>query len=339
MLQEDDIILIFGSMNANVDDRTISRSEVRTLQYIDPQLNIHTTDLFQSWGELGLSSMVFLPGSTRQFFITTGRHIYLIDFEADEVITLIDIPKLRGVHEISIIKNLLWISNTYYDEVISYDYQLKKVVKRLKLTPDKIQAMDEQKVNPEDTIRINKFHCNQIFEGFDGQEYLLVHHVTGEQIMKKVAQKLIKSQGGGGVLCMRTRKAHKLKMKAPHSVRLVNGQYWVFDSGHSELGIFDKNWQEIAKINLDGWGRGGCHLNHTNTFFSGISSPRRRYLKFLDAAPKKNRVLAIDSQNKKIVHTLELNQVEQVNNLYHVKRDFLEELLRIKPLLDQYAPQ
>ena len=339
VLDKDDIILIFGSMNANADDRTITRSEVRTLQYIDSELNLHSTSLFQSWGELGLSSMVFLPGSTRQFFITTGKHIFLIDFDADEVVKPVMIPKLRGVHEISIIKNQLWISNTYFDEVICYDYVQETVKQRLKLTADQIQQVDEKQIDPEDTIRINKFHCNQIFEGFDGKEYLLVHHVTGEQIVKKVAQKLIKSQGGGGVLHMPVKKAHKLKMKAPHSVRWVEGQYWVFDSGHGELDVYDQAWKLVQKIDIGGWGRGGCYLKHTRTFFAGISSPRRRYLKFLDTTPKKNKVLAINSDDKSIRSAMEIDHIEQVNNLYHVKRTFLEELLRIKPLLDQYEPQ
>lgn len=339
MLQENDIILIFGSMNANVDDRSFTREGIRTLQYIDHNLNIHATDLFQSWGELGLSSMVFLPGSTSRFFITTGKHIFLIDFDADQVIKPVEIPKLRGVHEISIIKNLLWISNTYYDEIISYDYEQKEVVQRLKLTPDKIDAMDEEKVDPNDVVRINKFHCNQIFESYEAEEFLLVHHVTGEQIMKKVAQKLVKSQGGGGVRSVDTQKGYKLKMKAPHSVRLVNDHYWVFDSGHGELAIFDKNWNAKHKIDLDGWGRGGCHVPDSQTYFAGISSPRRRYLKFLDAAPKKNKVMAIDSQNKSIIRAWELEEVEQVNNLYHVDKTFLDRLIQIKPLLQQHAPQ
>lgn len=339
MLQEKDIILVFGSMNANIDDRSHTREEIRTLQYIDHKHQLQTTNLFQQWGELGLSSMVFIPGSESKFFITTGSHIFLIDFDTTWVIKALDIPKLRGVHEISIIKNLLWISNTYYDEVIAYDYQKGKVEQRLKLNPGKINTVDETTIDPEDVIRVNKFHCNQVFETYRGEEYLLVHHVTGEQIVKKVAQRLVKSQGGGGVLSVDTSVSHKLKMKAPHSVRLVEGHYWIFDSGHGELAVFDKNWRTVSRTDLAGWGRGGCYVSHTQVFFAGISAPRRRYLKFLDTSPKKNKVMAIDSQKMGILKTWELTGIEQINNLYYVSRKFLDQLQNVKPILDEYAPQ
>jgi hypothetical protein len=339
VLQENDIILVFGSMNANADDRSHTREEIRTLQFIDHRYQLQSTNLFQQWGELGLSSMVFLPDSQSKFFITTGRNLFLIDFDTEWVVKPIDIPKLRGVHELSIIKNLLWISNTYYDEVIAYDYQKGEVKQRFKLTPGKIDTLDEASIDPEDVIRVNKFHCNQIFESYEGDEYLLVHHVTGEQIVKKVAQKLVKSQGGGGVLSVDTRERHKLRMKAPHSVRLVEGNYWVFDSGHGELAVFDKNWKPVDRLDLAGWGRGGCYLPHSQVFFAGISAPRRRYLKFLDTSPKRNKVMAIDSQKMSILKTWELTGVEQVNNLYYVNRKFLNQLQNIKSTLDEYTPQ
>lgn len=336
MLAPDDIVLIFGSINANQDDRNLERSEISTLQYIDSSLQVYETDLFASWGELGLGAMVFLPGSTQQFFITTGRSIQWIDL-ASKTVKNLKISRLRGIHEISIIKDILWISNTYYDEVIAYDYQSDQVLARHKLTPEKFVSVKEEEIDPEDTTRINKFHCNQVFETYEQEVYLLVHHVTGEQLVKRIAQKLVKSQGGGGVLDINSGNSHKLKLKAPHSVRLINDEYWVFDSGHGELGIFDRNWQKRSTMSIHGWGRGGCFLESSSLFFAGISAPRKRYLKFLDSTNRKNKVLAIDTSKEAVVQEWELKALEQVNNLYHVKREFLNALYENRALIERYG--
>jgi hypothetical protein len=337
VISRDNVILIFGSINGNVNDRTMTRQEISTLQYLDHNMEVNSTDLFSEWGELGLSSLVLLPDRPNAFFLTTGRDIFFIDSKGEGQITPISIPKLRGVHEISIIENVLWISNTYYDEVIAYDYNNERVMQRLKLSPGKIDELDERTIDANDEIRINKFHCNQIFQGYDKRNYLLVHHVTGEQTIKRVAQKLIKSQGGGGVVSIDMVDQHKLKMKAPHSVRKIYGEYWVFDSGHSDLNIYDRHWSLQNSLQLGGWGRGGCLEETTGHFFAGLSSPRRRYFKFLDnEEQKKNKILAIDAKGKKVIREWELDKIEQVNNLYCVPRSFLDVLYKMAPILRQY---
>lgn len=339
MLNQDQVLLVFGSVNANPADRNLKRSEVSTLQYIGPDLKLRMTDLFKGWGTLGLSAMTLIPGSESRFFITTGSTVLFVDLLADNPVQPLKIPKLRGVHEISIIKERLWITNTYYDEVIAYDYQKQRLVKRLKLTPRKVSELDEQNIDPDDEVRINKFHCNQVFENYNGQICLLVHHVTGEQVMRRIAQKLVKTQGDGGVLGVDSEKLYRLGLKAPHSVRLIEGNYWVFDSGHFELAVFDKSWGLLNRINLSGWGRGGCYSAYSNTFFAGISSPRRRYLKFLEGSSKKNQIRAVDSRKMEIVRSWDIEGIEQVNNLYLVKRSFLESLESIKLVLNNYAPE
>lgn len=337
MIPKDKAILILGSINANTDDRKLKRTDICSIQFIDDNLQVHHTNLLSSWGEFGISSLVFVPGSSRNFFITTGRSIFHINTDTQSFEQL-RIERLRGIHEMNIIDQKLWISNTFYDEVLEYDYINKKMLHRHQLVPMQKIEPTEARLERDGFERINKFHCNQIFESFDKEIAFLVHHTNGEQLVRVLAQKLIKSQGNGGIIYLSSNEIIKLKLKAPHSVRLIKGQYWVFNSGHGELAIFNKDWSPSETIKLNGWGRGADYVSDTNTLFAGLSAPRSRYFKFLDDTEKKNRILAIDVGKKRIKKEWALSKIEQINNLYLIDLELLELLEQMSPLLEeQYA--
>ncbi|NVJ47611.1 MAG: DUF4915 domain-containing protein [Cytophagia bacterium] len=338
MIPKDKAILILGSVNANPDDRKLKRTDISSIQFMDDKLQVHHTNLLSSWGEFGISSLVFLPGSNRNFFITTGRSIFYIDTE-NQSFEQLKIERLRGIHEMNIIDQKLWISNTFYDEVLEYDYINKKTLNRHQLIPRQKIEPTEARLERDGFERINKFHCNQIFESFDKEIALLVHHTNGVQPVKVLAQKLIKSQGNGGIIYLRSNETIKLKLKAPHSIRLIKDQYWVFNSGHGELTIFNKDWSPSGTIKVNGWGRGADFITDTNILFAGLSAPRSRYFKFLDDAEKKNRILAIDAGKRKIRKEWVLSKLEQVNNLYLLDRELIELLNEMNPILEEQNVQ
>ena len=328
MVHSAEKLLIVGSLNANHDDRSLSRAETKTVQALDDKGEIQPIIFFDNWGELGVSSIVWDKNSPTIWYLTTGVDLFQIDI-ATKQIEQIDIPKLRGVHEISLIGGVLWISNTYFDEIISYDLQKKQVIQRLKLKiSDHIpEHVSEENVDRDDTTRINKFHCNQLFETYDGDVFALVHHVTGEQLMKRVAQKLIKSQGNGGVLNIVTGENKRLKLKAPHSVRKVNDQYWIFDSGHAQLNIYDRSWKLIKEVKMAGWGRGGDYSALSEVYYAGVSAKRKRYLSKVDSDILNQNMLQAFNLHGEEVYKIPVPNIEQINNLYLISNEVYQ-LLR-----------
>jgi hypothetical protein len=57
LISADKRILVIGSLNANPADRAISRDNIRSMQVIDENQQILPLNYFNSWGELGMSSL------------------------------------------------------------------------------------------------------------------------------------------------------------------------------------------------------------------------------------------------------------------------------------------
>lgn len=328
MLGNDESLLIIGSLNANENDRKLSRDSIRTVQYTDNSKTISEIPFFHAWGELGVSSLVWNPDNRFHFFLTTGNKLFeieLINKKIEEII----IPRLRGVHELSIIGGNLWITNTYFDEIISYDIQNRRVNRRIKLISKKkaVESATEAGMIDSVTQSVDKFHCNQVFETYDGETYVLVHHVTGKQLISIIAQKIIKGHGNGGVLDINSDKRIPLNLKAPHTVRKRNNQYWLLNSGHSSLNIYSPDWELIHKIKTSGWGRGADFSDVTKNYFCGISAIRARYL-LANAPVAANQVEVFDLNFRKVCSFV-VPDIEQLNNLYIVKNDIVERLLQL----------
>lgn len=319
-------MLVIGSLNANPADREISRQNIKTLQCIDEHYTITPVEFFNSWGELGMSSMCYHPSDIYTLYIASSSEVFVF-YLRDKKYEKLDIPNLTDIHEISMIGNCVWISNTKHDEIVSYDIVQKKVSERINLSDFKSNTPEEGESDADVEV-VDKFHCNLVFQGYDGDLYILVHHTSGRQLMKRIAQKFIKSQGNGGVVNISKRKRYPLNFKAPHSVRLINNQYWAFDSGHFELKIFDKNWNFLRTIDTKGFGRGGDVDTEKNIYYGGVSETRKRYLGLFpggEAVPNMVQVFSVPEY--KLIDSIKIPNIEQINNVYCLQKDVADLLL------------
>lgn len=320
-------ILVIGSLNANPADRAIDRNDIRSMQLIDDKNRITPIAFFNTWGELGMSSMCWHKNDPYTLYIASSSEVFRFSLK-EKKHTVLDIPNLTDIHEISMIGNKIWISNTKHDEIVSYDIVADKVGERINLTDFKSNTPEEGEEEADVEV-VDKFHCNLVFEGHEGDLYILVHHTSGRQLMKRIAQKFIKSQGNGGVVDITKRKRYPLNFKAPHSVRLIDDNYWVFDSGHFELKVFDKQWNFLRSLDTKGFGRGGDLDTALNFYYAGVSETRKRYLGLFpggEAVP--NMVQVFDTKNYKQVGSIKIPNIEQINNVYCLDRDVADALMQ-----------
>lgn len=328
-------IIITGSMNAKSMDRKLSRKQIIPIQvWIDGLLR--PVSFFNHWGELGVSSMAWHPNEEYGLYLTTGNDLHKIDVNKGKSIEY-RLSDLRDVHEISLLGDYLWIANSGYDQVVCFDTRREVEIKRIELNSFRSETERGEKVSVDEkeiVKPVDKFHCNQVFEGFDGELYGLVHHVNGKQVFKKLAEKAIKMQGNGGLINLKTGKWHKLNLKGPHSVRKVRQNYWLLDSGNCTINVYDPDWNLLKRIDTGGWGRGAWFYETKNYFYSGISETRRRYLGLLGGRGKKelpNMVQIIDAVNfQKVDHIIIKEGIEQINNIYLVERDVALKLLELE---------
>lgn len=327
-----DPLLVIGSLNAKQEDRSMRREDIRSVQLFY-QGEARTLKYFNEFGELGVSSMDWTEEAPQTIYFTEGQRLFRLDLVKGACAEL-TIPRLLDVHEITCIDGELWLSNTGYDEVVSYkldDGQVSRIqLQRFKEHSDPtLNKMMEEESDAE-VETVDRFHCNQIFKGHDGHRYCLVHHVSGMQLVKKFAQKIIKTQGNGGVINLDTGQTHALNLKAPHTVRKVNGDYWIFSSGHAITRIYDKDWNLKRDFDNKGWARGGSLSSDGNTYFAGVSAPRKRYLNFLKAnAQIPNMVEAFDVTSCRRLGEIALDGIEQVNNVYTLSKEQAEGLLSL----------
>ncbi|MCB0804105.1 MAG: hypothetical protein KDB74_13490 [Flavobacteriales bacterium] len=313
MIDKDENIIIVGSQNSNTNDRFLERSNIKSVQYFDKNKSFEEISFFSKQGELGISSICWKPSEPLIWFYTTGTEIIRLNLETKESREL-PIDHLKDIHEISIIDGFLWISNTCYDELVCVDLESELVKERFQLGGGNIQIENGKK---------NKYHSNQVFSTYDGELTALVHHVNGEQLFNRVAQKLIKSQGNGGVLFLKSGKTIRLQLKAPHSVRKVNGQYWIFDSGHAQLNVYSKEWKLIKEMSMAGWGRGGDFSDSKQLYYAGVSAKRKRYLAFNEENKQQN-MLQIFNYNFELKAEYLVPNIEQINNVYLISANQLE---------------
>ncbi len=329
LINSDKRILVIGSLNANPADREINRDNIRSMQLIDDQQQIISIPFFTKWGELGMSSMCSHPDNPYVLYLASSSEVFRFLLKENKYEKL-EIPSLTDIHEITMIGNCVWISNTKHDEIVSYNIDTNTISERIKLSDFKSNTPEDGEADA-DTEVVDKFHCNLIFEGFDGDLFILVHHTSGRQLMKRIAQKFIKSQGNGGVVNIIKRKRFPLNFKAPHSVRKINNQYWVFDSGHFELKIFDKNWNFLRTIDTKGFGRGGDIDTGANLYYAGVSETRKRYLGLFpggEAVPNMVQVISIADYNT--IGNIKIPNIEQINNVYCLNADIADLLLNFK---------
>jgi hypothetical protein len=349
LVHQSEAVVVLGSLHAFLQDSKLERSKVRSVQIVlDGEA--HHAPFFDPWGERGLISLARHPEQPTILYAATSTKVLKVDLQKQDVVDF-EIPNLRDVHELTVIGDVLWIASTQGDEAVSFDISRERVLERVNLamygsTP-KVTATtaEDDDAWHEDEARelvvderdvVDKFHCNQVFEGFDGDQYALVHYVMGNQLRvtqlaRRVARKVLRRQANGGVINLTTGQAIPLSLKGPHTVRKVRGEYWICDSANSQINVYDPDWNLKEKIPSKGWVRGADVSEPLGLYYVGISEFRRRYLAVnptIHQTP--NMVQAISMETKAPVGELELSGVEQVTNVYVFPREVALSMLDLE---------
>lgn len=326
-----DGLLVLGSLNANPADREADRSDIRPAQiYQDGELC--PLSGLRSWGELGISSLAWHADRPLQLYVSTGADLRLLDLETGAV-RQVDVPRLRDVHEMTVIGERLWLANTGRDEAVAVDPAGGRVDERIELAALANGSRHGERADgPTDADAsqdADRFHCNQVLEGFDGRLYALVHHVDGRQRRQRIAGRLLKRQGDGGVLDLETGEGTALELKAPHTVRKIGRRYWVLDSGNARLNVYDRDWRPAGSVETVGWGRGGALSRDGRRYYVGISATRKRYLGLVPGrGQRRNLIQVFTTADLAAAGEIAVPRVEQVNNVYVLSREQASGLVR-----------
>ena len=142
-------------------------------------------------------------------------------------------------------------------------------------------------------------------------------------------EKLVKRQGDGGIINLDQKKVEWLGLQSPHSMRLINGQYWVQNSGDLSIAIFDKNWEKVKDVTTGGFGRGVAFSEADDCVYVGLSATRKRYLKLLPTNQyHSNRVQVLDIKTATKQQEISIPNIEQLDNVYILNDYLLEKLSR-----------
>ena len=315
LIAEGKSLLVIGSQNENPDDRVLDRSEIRSVQVLDRTMGLREARFFSSWGECGVSSVAADPVSPQVLYVATSTTIVRVDADGGDIVDL-EIPDLIDIHEITMAGTTLRIANTGRDEIVCYDTRAGSVSDRLSLR--KFARRNTPMLDATETA-VDTFHCNQWFEDQDGDPFVLVHHTEGRQILKRIAQRLLKSHGTGGIINTDTGEVASLNLKAPHSVRICGSHYTILNSGHFLLQIYDSHWNLIKRIDTSGFGRGADFDASIGMYYGGVSATRKRYLDVSQRnSTPANTVLFVSFPEFSVVHRQDIPGIEQINNIYLV---------------------
>lgn len=314
-------LVVTGSLSAKSQDRSLDRDAIRSVQVVGPD-GSGPVPWFDDQGALGVSSFVFVPDTDRVLF-STGDDLVDLRLSTGERVAR-PVTDLVDVHEMTMIDGTVWLANTGRDELVAVSLVDGVETERIPLASFRTAA------GASDQESVDRFHVNQAFGDRAGALHCLVHHVAGRQFLRRVAARVVKSQGDGGVLDVRAGVRRDLRLSAPHSVRLVGDRYWVFDSGKATIGVFDGDWEPEGTIDTSGWGRGAAVSDDGALVYAGMSPIRRRYLPFMSGQPLTVPAIeAFDAEAQRSLGVLELAHVEQVNNVYLVPDAVADALLAL----------
>jgi len=198
-----------------------------------------------------MSSLVIRP-EEGTVYGSSGNDFFRLDL-ASGTITDLGLT-LKDSHEVTEIDGTLWIANTGRDEAVAFDLTTQTVTRRLPVRSnrgaDPAPAPAPSTAASDDGGEtVDKFHANQIVRALDGRLYVLVHHVDGKQIVKYVAQRLVKMQGNGGVIELDTGRPVPLSLSGPHSIAAVGaGEQWICDS---RAGVAARVRPRLARAGAD----------------------------------------------------------------------------------------
>jgi len=322
-------IVVVGALATRPPDRNLQRDEIRPVQ-------VFTADGVEpvpalDRGEFGMSSLV-IRAEAGVVYGSSGNDFFRLDL-AGGAITDLGID-LQDSHEVTEIDGELWIANTGRDEAVAFDLATEKVARRVAVRSRGNAAGASPATDPRDAGEtVDKFHANQIVRCLDGKLYVLVHHVDGKQIVKYVAQRLVKMQGNGGVIELETGRPVPLALSGPHSIQAVGAdEQWICDSRAGVLRVYDRAWREHTQIPCAGWGRGVSVSDARGCVYVGISSIRKRYLQVIPTSQHSaNMLQAFDTAGHTLIGETVVPNIETINNVYVVSRETAERLLRVTP--------
>jgi hypothetical protein len=166
LLHQSEAVIVLGSLIRNRQDGYLDRSEIQPVQVLVDGM-LRSVPFFDSWGEVGVSSMARHPVRSSVLYVTNGDELVSIDLDA-QCVSAVAIPDLCDVHEMTVIGDTLWLANTGSDEILAFDTVRERVSKRIRLNAygsTSSNASDVSGGSSEDEI-VERFHCNQVFEGF-----------------------------------------------------------------------------------------------------------------------------------------------------------------------------
>ena len=137
--------------------------------------------------------MAFPEQATDRVFFATSNELFCA-YLAQGRVEQMAIDGLKDVHELSVFEDDLWVANTGNDEAIRVSISSLREVDRICL------KSNENEPSRTDDNFMDRFHCNQVFITENKQPVCLVHHVSGKQFLKKVAEKVLKTHGNGGII-------------------------------------------------------------------------------------------------------------------------------------------
>ena len=322
-LPSDRALVVVGSLSAKPQDRSLPRSAIRSVQVLT-QHGISLASYFDGMGELGVSSLAFLPGKHCLLF-STGADLMELELHSGARRCL-EVQDLVDVHELTLVGDTAWLANTGRDELVAVDPD-GHVVDRRSLAPFRRGGRGG---GDGDVDEVDRFHVNQVFEAVDGTLCCLVHHVEGRQLLRRVAARIVKSQGDGGILDLDGVVSRGLRLSAPHSVQVLGSEHWVLDSGRSELVVFDSGWRRLLGVPTLGWGRGAAVAADGSTLYAGMSPIRPRYRSLMPgSAVTSPAVEAFDVAGRVSLGHVELDAIEQVNSVHEVDAATAEMLLAL----------
>lgn len=340
-------IVVTGSLAAKVADRTHARDEIRPVQVVDSD-GLHRIARLDHLGEHGVGALL-LDEVAGRALLSDGARLWRLDLGSGDLSRL-PVAGLEDVHEIERSSSGYLVANTGKDEIVRLDHQYLEVERvdlgllRTGVAPDggisEVGADDSTEVGSDlarpgvgggDRVRgqghlplgaVDRFHANQAIENADGRVWVLVHHVAGYQLMRKVATKVLKVQGDGGLVSLRDGRRLELKLTAPHSLTRVGDRWWVFDSGRSEVRIYTDDFVLDLTVQTSGWGRGCAVDEESGRVYAGMSPIRRRYLGVVPGrhVDTSCEVEVFDLSDASKLGSIVVPDMEQINNVYLVSR-------------------
>lgn len=306
-------LLILGSQNAKKADQELSREQIRPVQILHKNGKTSPINFFNNWGKVGVSSIAWHVDFENRLFVSTNDEVRLLDTKARNF-DVLNLGRVNDLHDMNFLGEHLWIANTEFDEAIKFDPYSNKIAQRISLEEFRI-ALD--KLDDEIKETKDQFHCNQIFRDYNGDLCVLIHNITGWQFYRQVMEMVIRRQGDGGVINLDKKEILRLKLQSPHSVRKINGEYWVQDSTDQTTKIYDHNWKLVGSIPTGGFGRGVDFSEEEGIAYIGISATRKRYLRVIPTGEKHdNRIMVVDIKTREKIDVISIPNIEQLDNVY-----------------------